>query len=1248
MTKNRRPEAGRRRASGGQPPHSPAASSPAQASALLAQAVGHHQAGRYREAEEGYRAVLKDAPNNPDALHLSGVLALQMGQPAAALELIGRAIARLDGVWDFHDNHGNALAALGRHAEAAQAHRHAARLRPDAPAARFNLGNALQALEQPAEAVQAFRAALILRPDYAKAWYNLGNALRILGHAGGTGRTDDAAIAAFARAVTLAPAMAEARTNLGDALAGRGRLDAALAQHRAVVALRPEDGNAHYNLGAMLQQRGAFESAELAYREAIRHAPRHAAALNNLGSVLKRLGRHAQAEQCHRKALELRPDFPEARYNLGNALQAQGKLEEAASCFEAALSAEPGLATASFNLSLLALRRGDLGRGWLGYDRRFAAGEARPDRRIGAPLWTGELLKGRRLLIWREQGVGDEILFASCYADVVEWAGGPVTIEADRRLVPLLARSFPGATIRAESAGMEPAAEGAVKGAAQETARETINPPDCDLQIPAGSLPRLLREQLSGFTPQPSWLVPDPAKAAHWRERLAALGPGLKVGIGWRSQLMTAERRAAYTNLEDWAPLFRVPGLVFVNLQYGDCAEEIERAEARFGVRLHRWADLDLKDDFEAAAALASNLDLVISPAMSAGELAGALGVPVWRFGGRDWTQLGTGVRPWFPSMRLWQPRPGEALPDVLARMARDLGSGPAQAGAAAGTGNPPAEQGPFAPPAASAVPPAAPSATPPDIDGLLGRAMDLHRQGRLDEAAAVYRAVLDHAPDHPDALHLLGLAALQSGRHDEAVAMITAALRRDPDFPQAWNHLGLAHQARDRHRDARSCFARALATRPNFGEALTHLGLALHKDKAALAAARRWHRRSVATAPDNAAAHTNLGHAHELEGRFAEAATHYRRALALRPDTVDPHNNLGTMARAGGDAAAAQRHLRRALRLDPGHGLAGWNHGLLRLAAGDLETGWTGYEQRAAARVPQGAGRPPLPLWTGEPLEGRRLILRAEQGIGDEILFASCYGELERLDGEVVMECDRRLVPLFRRAFPWATVRAEAPDTGGTEADLQMAAGSLPALLRRRLDRFPARTAADGAYLTPEPERAALWRERVAALGPGLKVGIGWRSQVIDAYRAASYTRIEQWRPLFDLPGLRLVNLQYDDCAAEIASVEQDGRTRLHRWPDLDLKDDFEGTAALIANLDLVIVAPTSTGELAGALGVPVWRLGGRDWTHLGTAVRPWFPSMRMWQPRPGENFGAVIARIARVLAADSHSARRAGTEQA
>ncbi|HRQ81833.1 MAG TPA: hypothetical protein PKZ97_12015 [Azospirillaceae bacterium] len=270
---------------------------------------------------------------------------------------------------------------------------------------------------------------------------------------------------------------------------------------------------------------------------------------------------------------------------------------------------------------------------------------------MNAPRWRGEPLAGKRLLVWREQGVGDEILFSSCLKELIG-AGAETVVRCDRRLVSLFSRSFP--SIRFIPDGQE----------------ITLR---FDYHTPMGSLPGLTRRTLANFASvgTAAWLRPDETTAAAWRRRLAALPRGLMVGIAWKSGLVASEREATYTALVDWLPLFKMANINLINLQYGQCEEEIRQVEEQYGVSIWRWNDLDLKDDFEQTAALVSELDLIICPATAVGELAGALGGCVWRLGARDWTFLGAAVRPWFSSQRPILPKdgaPNAAIPFVIAK----------------------------------------------------------------------------------------------------------------------------------------------------------------------------------------------------------------------------------------------------------------------------------------------------------------------------------------------------------------------------------------------------------------------------------------------------------------------------------------------------------------------------------------------------------------------------------------------------
>ncbi|MGR0188315.1 tetratricopeptide repeat protein [Azospirillum aestuarii] len=1210
----------------------------------------------HSDAELCLRRALSDDPTDREVARGLGTLLNGRGDFAEAVAVLAPAVDADTGTGRdarllFHL--GSALQGGDRLAEAAARYREALSQDPLLAGAWNNLGVALLDLGDHAAAVMALRACIALRPTDAVAFNNLGTGLD------GVERPDEAA-GVFQRALIIQPDYGKALNNLGNSRRAARRAEAAAALYRRALIVQPDYPDSYTNLGNVLKDWDDWPGALRLHRRAVRLAPRSAIALTTLGLALNVLGRNEEAEAAHRRALSIDAGHAEAYANLGMLQWQSTRVVEAERTLRRALRIDPTLAAARLNFALVSLASGNLPEGWDAYQDRFKAKE-HPERTIAAPLWRDDGAAVRRLLVWREQGVGDELMFASCYPALADRVAanriGQVILECDRRLVSLFSRSFPWATVRGETA----AADGT----------ETLVPPDCDAHIAAGALPRLLRPDLASFPPRP-WLVPDPERLAVWRERLAALGPGLRIGIAWRSQLMTTERKAAYITLEAFAPLFAIPGVVLVNLQYGDCAAEIAAAEARFGVTIHRWDDLNLRDDFEGAAALTASLDLVIAPAVSTGELAGALGVPAWRIGARDWTQLGTAVRPWYPTMRLFQPRPGETLAAVMARIALTLRA--------------------LARPVEGIT--SRPTAAPVDVAPVVAKAIAHYRAGALKEAEEHCRTALDALPEHPVALHLLGILRLRQGDAGDAVAVLALAVKADPDNAAAHAALADACKATGRHdaalavqrnavllrpdaaehwlnrtallrgrgdaEDAEACARRALRLHPVLGVAHTHLGHLLaergdragaersHRRALALtpsevdalvslgalhlrtdqpAEAERLLRRATVTAPDAAVAWSHRGSALDRLGRVEEAFACHGRAVDRAPEMAEAQANLAMHWARRQRPAEAIAAYRQAIRIDPALPTAHYNLSLLLLEQGELRPGWAEHDWRFDTpqfgdQKRRFAARP----WRGENVASARLLVWREQGVGDEILFASCYPDLLRRAGHLVVECDRRLVSLFARSLPGATVRP--PTVEPRDVDVQVAAASLPRFLRSDRKRFPARP-----WLVPDPGRLDHWRDRLAALGPGLKVGIAWRSQIMDGERRAAYVTLDALAPLFAVPGVVFVNLQYGDCAAEIAAAEARFGVTIHRRDDLNLKDDFEGAAALTANLDLVLTPAVSSGELAGALGVPVWRFGHRDWTQLGTGVRPWFPSMRLFQPRPGEGLDAVMGRMAATL---------------
>ncbi|MSO89584.1 MAG: tetratricopeptide repeat protein [Rhodospirillaceae bacterium] len=449
------------------------------------------------------------------------------------------------------------------------------------------------------------------------------------------------------------------------------RLKAGLAHHRAgwlheaqtlyrqVLDKEPAQPDALHLLGLIAHQIGQHGLAVQLIGQAIAvnaQAPDYHA---NLAEAQRALGRLDEAEAVLRRAIAADPGSAMALNNLGNTLKDQGRIDEAIAVYRRALAIDPGFVDAQYNLSLALLTAGVLDDGWQAHECRWRRSDAPPPRRFPQPVWQGENVRGRGLLIWGEQGVGDEITQATMIPDLLR-AGARCVVECDKRLAPLFARSCSGAEVVPRCDPPDP---------------RTLAP-DIDMQIAGGSLMRWLRPRVDCFPTEPGFLAVDPARRRLWRDRLNELGPGPKIGLSWMSSLTRGQRAQHFTRLADWAPILKRPGGVFVNLQYADFAADIDEARHLFGVTIHGWPDLDLKDDFDGVAALTSALDLVITGPCSVVNIAGAVGVPtwhVWRF--PDWEMLGQPSRPFYPGERVFTGAWNRPWPELLAEVAQALGT---------------------------------------------------------------------------------------------------------------------------------------------------------------------------------------------------------------------------------------------------------------------------------------------------------------------------------------------------------------------------------------------------------------------------------------------------------------------------------------------------------------------------------------------------------------------------------------------
>ena len=366
---------------------------------------------------------------------------------------------------------------------------------------------------------------------------------------------------------------------------------------------------------------------------------------------------------------------------------------------------------------------------------------------------------------------------------------------------------------------------------------------------------------------------------------------------------------------------------------------------------------------------------------------------------------------------------------------------------------------------------------------------------GDLRGAAEACLRALAIAPEDLVPRLELAVVLIGLGQASEAEVLLRYVLNRDPDSPEGHGNLGIALQRQGRAADALPHFERAASLAPANVLMQNNLALA-QRDAGRLEEAERLLQSARALTIDHPTTLNNLALVLADLGRAAEARAAVEPVVQRNPGFVEARCTLARTLQDLGECEAAAAEIERALERQPANAEARMLHAFHFLAAGDFERGWDEYQARTAtAESPQRAF--PFPEWHGEPLGGKSALIYAEQGIGDEIMFASCFGEVIAAAGRVVIECDPRLAALFGRSFPAATVfpgRLPGPHPWLERAgaiDLQVPAGSLPLRYRRAATSFPRHA----GYLSPDPDKVAGYRARLARLPSGPRVGLAWRA---------------------------------------------------------------------------------------------------------------------------------------------------------
>jgi len=610
------------------------------------QIISLHQNGHLEEAEIEYKQFLFKHPKNADALQLLGTLYAQRMQHAESLIYFNQSLAINPNQATVLNNLGNVYSDQKMHQLALDCYDKAIQLENNYSQAWHNKGNVYFVLQEYLKAIDCYQVAIKFNPNESQNFNHLGNAQQALS-------MHDEDLKSYQIAIQLNPSNAEVLNNQGALYQKLSQFELALLSFDQAIQLHKDNAQAHYNRGRVLKQLNRIQEAVDSFCFAIEIKPDYFEAYNNLANVLKDEKDWERAFTLYSKVIEMKPDFAQAHYNRGVILQEFNELEQAVSNYEVALSLEPNYADAHLNLGLVYLMLQNYAKGWTHYDWRFKS-ERFSTKRFESirPQWNAFITNpsSKRLLIWSEQGVGDELMFCSLLSEFVSQLENTlVQVQVDERLLPLMSRSINNVEFISKD--------------------QKLSDHNFDEQMPLGHLAACLRPSLESFSRQtPSFLLPDVIKA----ERLIAqLRPQLKlekisehdhqdhwlIGISWRSSAPKTGKQRSLT-LEEMATSLHSPGVRLISLQYGDVRDEIETCYRKTGIQIEEVTSVDNFFNLDGLASLMHVCDEIVSVDNATVHLAASLGLrtkvllpfhPDWRWG------LSTSKSVWYPSVELFR-----------------------------------------------------------------------------------------------------------------------------------------------------------------------------------------------------------------------------------------------------------------------------------------------------------------------------------------------------------------------------------------------------------------------------------------------------------------------------------------------------------------------------------------------------------------------------------------------------------------
>ncbi len=1142
-------------------------------------AMAMFQRGEYQTAAKLCRLILSRDSEDSSAWHLLGLVAYQQQAYTEAEQYLNKAIALMDSNAAYHCDLGTLYLSKKNHPKALACFCRAIHLRPDLSVAHNNGGLALMAMARLTEAQQWFETALRINPGFIDAQINLGLAHNAAKH------YEDAENA-YKAALKLDPNNAKAYFGLGDVYHAVKELDEAIRCFQKAVQIKTDYIKAYNRLAQSLAEAERIDESIFWMSRAVRLAPRDSESYCNYGNMLRLAGMFPQAAGMYRKAIAINPEYAEAH----------------------------------FNLSVVLLLMGEFAQGWPEFEwrlRQFPPDSGYPNRH-GLPLWQGESLIGKTILIYDEQGFGDVFLFIR-FLPELKAAGARIVLETRATLIRLL-RQLPHVQ------------EVVVR-------HKDVRPQTrCDYCLPLASLPGRLGITVDTIAAKVPYLHPDSRDTARWARRMVK--GSFKIGLVWSGSDIDPNRRMDLSLL---APLADIEDIGIYGLQkYPETSPAPPFPEAP------PWVDNlgPELDDFTDTAAVIANCDLIISIDTAVAHLAGAMGRPVWVLLPHlpDWRWFTDREdSPWYPSMRLFRQYQAGQWTLPVCRVLVAIKQGIEQLRS-------PAVHSPIHEHRDSA-------------EELFQRAVELQQAGQVQQAVETYHQAIDADDTLMECHYNLGLLYYRQKQWSKAAEGFRAALASAPDAAHAAYNLALAYDQAGLPQAAMAAYRQAMALNPNYMEAAYNLGLLLFQQKA-FTAAHKAMLRVVEKIPDHYMAFNNLGMTCHHMGRLDDAIRAYESAIRIKTDYVEALQNLGNVYMDLGqwermffyyhkalnhnrhdpqahyamgklymehlDMAQARHHFEQALALAPDNADVHFDLAMVHLCQGRLLQGWREMDWRfkqAQSRVRVYPHQLDLPVWDGAPFRASTLLVHCEQGLGDTIQFARFLPMIKSLGGKVVFQVQPALMPLFD-SFPGVDRIVALADTPPDTSSIDMAVAllSVPHCLQITADRIPNAL----PYLSADPEKAKTWQRRVDP--QRFNIGMVWSGSPMHKNDRHRSCRVEHFLTLNDLAGIQLFSLQKGVPPSQFEKQFADHGV-IH-WADGF--DSFADTAAAVTQLDLVITVDTAVAHLAGALGCAVWIVLPylADWRWgLHGSENVWYPGITLFRQQTDRSWGPVFERVRNAL---------------